>query len=172
MPRTSNANRKIVLIAENIRSIHNVGSLFRTAEGLGIEALVLCGYTPYPKLLNDTRLSHITDKLTAQISKTALGAEKSLSWRHTEDIKVAIQAYKDDGYAIFGLEQTASSMPINEVLAPDKLVIILGNEVSGLEKSTIELCDKIVEIPMLGKKESFNVVQAAAMVLFYFRYDH
>lgn len=165
-----NLNRKIVLIAINIRSAHNVGSLFRTAEGLGIKELVLTGYTPYPKMTYDSRLSYIIEKIDHAIEKTALGSQQSLKWSQSDDYLKVINKYKRSGYVILGLEQTRSSKNLLDVQSAVNIAIIVGNEVTGLDKSVIDLCDQVIEIPMLGKKESFNVVQAAAMAMFKFRY--
>jgi tRNA G18 (ribose-2'-O)-methylase SpoU len=136
---------------------------------LGVKELILSGYTPYPKHTGDERLVHLADKTDRQIAKTALGAEKSLKWHHSIDFSRGIEDAKKQGYKVYGLEQAPNSIAINEVTPNPRSVIIVGNELIGLEKEVLELCDEVIEIPMLGKKESFNVVQAAAMALFYFR---
>ena len=163
-------NREIVLVAHNLRSCHNVGSLIRTAEGLGINKLFLTGYTPYPITTRDNRLPHIAEKVTKQISKTALGAENTLEWEHFEYINDVIDVLKANGYQLYALEQSAKSVDIHDVKPPTKIALVVGREVEGIEKEVINSCDKIVEIPMLGEKESFNVTQAAAMALFYLSY--
>jgi tRNA G18 (ribose-2'-O)-methylase SpoU len=170
MPRRLNDNRQIIVIASNLRSTHNVGSLFRTAEGLGVKELILSGYSPYPKSPKDDRLGYIADKLDRQIAKTALGAEKTLSWRHVDELESEIAKLRGRSFVIYGLEQAKNSVGITDLSAPSKLVLILGNEVTGMEPETMELCDELLEIPMFGQKESFNVVQAAAMALFYLRF--
>ena len=170
MIKSSNKQRSIIVIAHNLRSSHNVGSLFRTCEGLDINELILSGYTPYPRSHNDNRLPHIISKLDAQIAKTALDAQHSINWRHIEDLEVKIKHLRSSGYLIYGLEQNKSSVDILATKPSEKMVIILGNELDGLDKATLSLCDHLIEIPMLGSKESFNVVQAAAMALFYFRF--
>lgn len=159
----------IVLIAHNLRSTHNIGSLLRTAEGLGVNQVVFSGYTPYPVEANDTRLPHLAQKIDKQISKTALGAENMVNWRHIEDINLLIAELKDQDYRIVGLEQSDHSIKLNEYESPDKIVLILGREVEGLEPEIISVCDQLIEIPMFGQKESFNVVQAAAMALYHLR---
>ena len=169
MARSLNLKRKIVVVAHNIRSTHNVGSLFRTLEGLGINELVLTGYSPYPVLPSDDRLEHIVTKLTKQINKTALGAVDNLKWSHSEDVQTVIAQYAAKGYYVYGLEQARNSTNLLELKAPDKCLVVLGNEVDGIDKETLRLVNEIVEIPMVGKKESFNVVQASAMMLFYLR---
>jgi tRNA G18 (ribose-2'-O)-methylase SpoU len=162
--------KKLTLIAHNVRSTHNVGSLLRTADGLGLDKVILSGYTPYPLMSGDTRLPHLARKLDGQIAKTALGAEKSLPWEHHEALEPLISALKADGYAVYGIEQTPQAISLPSFVAPDKLALIVGREVEGLEPDILKLCDGTVQIPMLGKKESINVVQAAAMALYHCRY--
>ncbi len=158
--------RQLVVIAHNIRSTHNVGSILRTAEGLGVKKVILSGYTPYPAIKNDTRLPHLTQKLSRDIHKTALGAENLINWRHEEDILGTIDTLKHDGYQIWAIEQAASSIPLSSFDPPPKCAIIIGREVEGIEPEILKAADGILEIPMFGKKESFNVVQAAAMALY------
>lgn len=160
--------KKIMIIAHDIRSAHNVGSLLRTANGLGAK-VILSGYTPYPKTKNDTRLPHIANKLTKQISKTALGAEKS-GWEHTDDISELIASLKKQGYRIIALEQTKNSTKLQQYKPTDKVAILLGREVEGIGPELIKLCDEAVEIPMFGSKESFNVVEAATMAMYHCRF--
>lgn len=156
----------LILIAHNLRSSHNVGSLLRTAEGLGVEAVYLTGYTPYPMSSEDDRLPHISRKVDAQIAKTALGAERLIKWQYRNDITDLAAVLKRQGYTIVGLEQTPDSTPLPDFSVPLKLAIIVGREVEGIEPEVLALCDLSIEIPMRGKKESFNVVQAAAIALY------
>jgi tRNA G18 (ribose-2'-O)-methylase SpoU len=165
--------RDIVLIAHNVRSCHNVGSLLRTAEGLGIQKVWLVGYTPYPKLpdgTDDERLPHIAAKLHKQISKTALGAESLQAWEHTPDITPILAQLKADGYTIAAIEQSPRAVALPQFKPPEKLALIVGREVEGIEPELLAACDVILEIPMFGDKESFNVVQAAAMSLYHCRF--
>lgn len=159
----------IVLIAHNLRSTHNAGSLLRTAEGLGINQVIFSGYTPYPLEDNDRRLPHLAQKIDKQIIKTALGAETMVNWRHIEDINPLLVELKEQGYTVVGLEQTEHSIKLNDYHSPAKIALILGREVEGLEPEIIAVCDQLIEIPMFGKKESFNVVQAAAMAMYQLR---
>lgn len=171
--RTSQYNSgmsRIVLIAHNLRSTHNVGSLFRTAEGLGIEKLWLTGYTPYPASSQDDRLPHIGQKLSKQIAKTALGAESLLPWEHHHDIHTVIETLRSEGFTIAAVEQSSKAVVLSDYKATGNTAVIVGREVEGIESDVLKLCDVILEIPMAGKKESFNVVQAAAMVLFQLRF--
>ena len=160
----------VVLVAHNLRSTHNVGSLLRTAEGLGVNKVFLTGYTPYPNSNDDARLPHESAKLTKQIQKTALGAEEYIDWLHKTDIIEVIEKLKTNGYSIVGLEQLPGAVQLSEYTPTNKVALILGREVEGLESEVADLCDTIIEIPMRGKKESFNVVQAAAMALYSMMY--
>ena len=155
---------KIIVIAHNIRSTHNVGAIFRTSEGFGVTKIILSGYTPYPQQENDSRLPHIAEKLTSQIHKTALGAEAIVPFEHTETID--FQALKDAGYTIVGLEQDARSISLPHYTPPVKIALLLGEEVGGISAHMRNLCDDLVEIPMVGQKESFNVSVAAGIALY------
>ncbi len=155
---------KIILIAHNIRSTHNIGSIFRTCEGFGVEKIIISGYTPYPRLPHDDRLPHITDKLTAQIHKTALGAETMVPFEYQDH--VSLTKLKDDGYTITGLEQDTQSIELRSYAPPDRIALIIGEEVAGIPKMLLEQCDITLEIPMIGKKESFNVSVATGIALY------
>lgn len=159
--------RQIVLIAHNLRSCHNVGSLLRTADGLGIAKVYFTGYTPYPLSEHDDRMPHLARKIDAQIHKTALDAEKFVDWQHAETLEPILQQLRNDGYTIAALEQAESSVPLNEFTTPDKIALLVGREVEGVEPEVLAACHTILEIPMHGRKESFNVSVAAAMALFY-----
>ena len=162
--------RDLILIAHNVRSSHNVGSLLRTADGLGVQHVYLTGYTPYPLAPKDSRLPHLAQKISRQIHKTALGAEDSLSWQHQDEIEPLLKELRAQGYLIGALEQTEGSISLPDFKPPAKLVIIVGREVEGIEADILKLVDLCLELPMLGSKESFNVVQAAAMALYHCRY--
>jgi 23S rRNA (guanosine2251-2'-O)-methyltransferase len=162
--------REIVLVVHDIRSCHNVGSLLRTAEGLGISKVYFTGYTPYPVTKNDDRLPHISRKLTEQIHKTALGAEISQPWEHHPDITELLTQLRKDGFALDGLEQDINAVPLHSYTSPEKVALVLGSEVTGMDPALLKLLDLALEIPMFGQKESFNVVQAAAMALHQLRF--
>lgn len=167
---TEMTKRQIILIANNLRSIHNVGSLLRTADGLGIDKVILCGYTPHPARPGDDRLPHEAAKISRQITKTALGAEQSVNWQWQPDIAPVITQLKAEGFIIVALEQTADSIALPAFNPPTKIALILGREVEGLEPEIVKKCDEALEIPMFGQKESFNVVQAAAMALYHIKF--
>jgi tRNA G18 (ribose-2'-O)-methylase SpoU len=161
---------ELVLIAHNLRSAHNVGSLLRTCEGLGVEQVYLTGYTPYPLAAGDDRLPHLAQKTDKQIAKTALGAEKSLAWQHAADINAVLAGLKRRAFAVAALEQAPDAIRLPDFDPPKKLALIVGREVEGIELEILAVCDHILEIPMFGRKESFNVAQAAAMALYYLRF--
>ncbi|MEK7602881.1 MAG: TrmH family RNA methyltransferase [Patescibacteria group bacterium] len=160
----------IIVIAHDIRSSHNIGALFRTCEALGVSELILSGYSPYPIHDKDTRLPHLANKISEQIHKTALGAEKLLTWQKIDDIESFISSKKKQGYKILALEQYSKSVSLNTLNPPKKVVLILGREVEGIDRSILKLASQVVEIPMIGKKESLNVVQAAAIAIYHLRY--
>jgi len=162
--------RDIILVAHNLRSTHNVGSLLRTAEGLGVQKVILSGYTPHPMRDNDRRLPHIAGKIAKDINKTALGAENLVKWEFHADILPVIAKLKKDGYVVAALEQTDDAHLLHKYHPPNKIVIVLGREVEGIEPEILDACDTALEIPMFGKKESYNVVQAAAMALYHCRF--
>lgn len=156
---------EIIVIAHNIRSTHNVGAIFRTADGFGISKIILSGYTPYPRLSHgDTRLPHIADKLEKQIHKTALGAERTVPFEYQEEPD--LEALRSDGFRIVGLEQSSRSTFLNEYKAPEKIALLLGEEVEGITTDLLEQCEDVLEIPMNGAKESFNVSVAAGVAMY------
>jgi len=155
---------EIIVIAHNIRSTHNIGSIFRTCEGFGISKIIISGYSPYPKLPNDTRLPHIESKLTAQIHKTALGAETMVPFEYQE--KPDLKSLKECGFTIVGLEQDERSILLKKYTAPNKIALLLGEEVNGVTDDLRNQCDDLIEIPMVGRKESFNVSVATGIALY------
>jgi 23S rRNA (guanosine2251-2'-O)-methyltransferase len=163
--------RQIVLIIHDVRSAHNVGSLLRTAEGLGIKEVLISGYSPYPPIKDDERLPHLAQKTGRQIAKTALGAEDSISWRHIDDLAMSLDELSARDFVIAALEQTDAAKPIKDYVPPDKIALIVGNEVSGIDVASLKLAGIHLAIPMLGRKESFNVSAAAAMALYHLRYS-
>ena len=155
---------EIIVIAHNIRSTHNVGAIFRTAEGFGVAKIILSGYTPYPLSTNDARLPHIARKTDEQIHKTALGAETMVPFEYYEE--PPLDGLKALGYRLVALEQDQRSIPLNSYHTPNKVALLLGEEVHGIEPELIKQCDDIIEIPMVGQKESFNVSVATGIALY------
>jgi len=150
-------SNKIALVLHNIRSIHNVGSIFRTADATGVSKLFLTGYTPGPV----DRFGR-EDKAFVKVS---LGAEK-LPWKKIESTEEVIEELKSDGYSVVALEQDKNAKDYNEFKPKFPLVLIVGNEVDGISKDILDNCDEIIEIPMRGKKESLNVAVATGVALF------
>lgn len=155
---------EIIVIVHNIRSTHNVGSIFRTSEGFGVKRIILSGYTPYPTVPGDSRLPHIADKLTGQIHKTALGAETLVPFEYQSTPDLA--PLQRSGYRLVALEQDARSSVLSSYKPPEKIALLLGEEVHGIEKDLLNQCDDIIEIPMHGQKESFNVSVACGIALY------
>ncbi|HET6622712.1 MAG TPA: TrmH family RNA methyltransferase [Candidatus Saccharimonadales bacterium] len=156
----------ISLLLHNIRSAHNVGSLIRTADGFGVSQVVCSGYTPYPEIEGDSRLPHIRRKLTDQIHKTALGAERFLPVSHVDEAETVIASFRDKGCLVVGLEQAADSIRLDNFGAQRDILLLLGEEVDGLNQRLVKACDVILEIPMHGQKESFNVSIAGAIAMY------
>jgi 23S rRNA (guanosine2251-2'-O)-methyltransferase len=142
----------VVAVLENIRSAYNVGSVFRTADAFLIEAIYICGYSAKPP--------------HKEIKKTALGAEETVQWKHFKNAGEAIAELRNEQYKIFAVEQVENSVSLEKFIAgPGKVAVIFGNEVTGVEQSTIQLCDGCIEIPQLGMKHSLNIATAAGVVL-------
>jgi tRNA G18 (ribose-2'-O)-methylase SpoU len=142
----------IIAVLENIRSAYNVGSVFRTADAFLLEAIYICGYTAHPP--------------HKEIKKTALGADECVQWQHFKNIEEALLKLKNEGYKIYAIEQAANSLKLQQLqYAQEKIAVIFGNEVTGVEQTTIEQCDGCIEIPQLGMKHSLNVSVAAGVVL-------
>ena len=157
--------REIIVIAHNIRSIHNVGSIFRTCEGFGVKKLILSGYTPAPGV----GLPHVAKKIEEALHKTALGAESIVPNEHINNIKTYLEGLRSNGFRIAGLEQNDNSILLPNYNPPSKMALLIGEEVYGITKELIELCDDLVEIPMFGLKESFNVSVATGVALYAIR---
>lgn len=155
---------EIIVIAHNIRSTHNIGAIFRTAEGFGVSKIIVSGYSPYPLTKPDSRLPHIAHKLHAQIHKTALGAEDLVPFEYQEEPNIT--QLRESGFVIAGLEQTSDSTPLQGYKSPDKIALVLGEEVEGISEDLLSQCDLTLEIPMRGRKESFNVSVAAGIALY------
>jgi tRNA G18 (ribose-2'-O)-methylase SpoU len=156
----------MIVVLHNIRSLYNVGSIFRTADAVGVEKVYLCGYTPSPK--------DKFGKYRQQLTKVSLGAEKYIPWEKIKSTASVIKKLKNEGYKIFAIEQDKNSMPYYKIkskgqIVNNKIVLILGNEVKGLPPSILKLADKILEIPMYGRKESLNVAVAFGIVAFYLK---
>jgi tRNA G18 (ribose-2'-O)-methylase SpoU len=158
---------QIVVIAHNIRSTHNIGSILRTCDGLGVAKVFCTGYTPYPTLPNDERLPHMREKLTQQIHKTALGAEKTVSVRQSYELGPVLTELKAGGYQLIALEQSDTAVMLQDFKpSGGRVALLLGEEVHGIPADLLKRFDTIIEIPMRGTKESFNVSVAAGIALY------
>ncbi len=162
---TNPAENHVVVILNNIRSNENVGSIFRTCDAVGVTKIFLCGYTPAPL----DRFGRQNKALT----KASLGAEKFVEWERTESLEEAVNVLKNytssdnfSKFKIIAVEQDKRSINYKLISNNDNLALVFGNEVDGLSKEDLALCDVVAEIPMRGKKESLNVAVAVGVVLF------
>ena len=146
----------LVVVLDNVRSLHNVGSVFRTGDAFLIEAVYLCGITSTPP--------------HAEIHKTALGAEDSVNWKYFEDTHDALNELKADGYSVFAIEQAEGStmLPDFNTQSGIKYAVVLGNEVKGVQQSVVDACDGCIEIPQFGTKHSLNVSVTTGIVIWEF----
>lgn len=146
----------LVVVLDNVRSMHNIGSVFRTADAFCLESIVLCGITATPP--------------HNEIHKSALGAEYSVDWSYSPDANSVVERLKADGYVAIALEQTECSVALNhfEVDSSKKYVLVLGNEVFGVEQDTIDACQYSIEIPQFGTKHSLNVSVASGIAIYHF----
>lgn len=154
----------MILILDNIRSAHNVGALFRTADGAGVQKLYLVGITPQP-----SKKEFYLSDAEKTLQKTALGAEKNIPWLYRKTLSPLLKRLKKDGYTIVALEQTKQSIDYREFHAPAsrKVALIVGNEVEGISPQSLALIDSIIELPMRGKKNSLNVSVAAGIAMYH-----
>lgn len=153
LKENGNARLPVVAVLENIRSLYNVGSMFRTADGAGIEKLYLTGYTGYPP--------------RKEIDKTALGSTENVPWEHNTDTIAVLRQLKAQGYQLVVLEHTDASVMYTDAEFSFPVCIVLGNEVEGVTPEAVEMCDLAIEIPMRGVKQSLNVAVACGVVLYY-----
>lgn len=151
-------SKQIYILLHNIRSTHNVGSIFRTSDALGVNKIYLSGYTPTP-------LDRF-GRPRKDVAKVALGAEKTIDWEYFKDPKKIIEKLKKSKFQIIGLEQGNKSVDYKKVKMEYPALFIVGNEVEGVELGILKLCDVVAEIPMKGKKESLNVSVAFGVGLF------
>ncbi len=151
-------NKTCVLVLDNIRSVENVGSIFRTAEGLGVSKIYLIGTTPTP-------LDRFGRK-RSDMAKVALGAEEILEWEHRENLVEVLDELKSQNFQIISLEQSEKSHDLNSFESQDIFALVVGNEVDGVSKEALEMSDEVVEIEMKGKKESLNVSVSTGIALY------
>ncbi|MDP2630073.1 MAG: RNA methyltransferase [Candidatus Uhrbacteria bacterium] len=156
---------RLVLILHNIRSALNVGSIFRTADAVGVEKIYLGGYTPTPDTEGNPS-SPPSSGSSSKLSKTALGAEKAVPWEHVSQTWRILEQLKKEKYQIVALEQSKGSIDYRKFKPKFPLVLVVGNELTGLSSQLLKYCDAVVEIPMRGKKESLNVSVAVGIALY------
>jgi 23S rRNA (guanosine2251-2'-O)-methyltransferase len=146
----------IIVVLDNIRSLNNIGSVFRTADGLGIEAIYLCGITATPP--------------NKDIHKTALGATESVDWVYFENTLEAIEMLKENGFRVFAVEQAEGSIMLNKFQPEQnaRYALVFGHEVHGVDQAVVNACQHCIEIPQVGTKHSFNISVSAGMVLWDF----
>jgi tRNA G18 (ribose-2'-O)-methylase SpoU len=161
--------KDIVVIAHDIRSVLNVGAICRSAECFGAKAFFCTGYTPYIYTENDDRPPHVRLRLERDMKKTALGVEKLLPPTHHPDVFQLIENLRSEGFIILALEQHTAAIPLPSFNLQTPAVLLLGNEPKGLPVELLSTCDKIIEIPQAGKKESLNVSVAAGIALYQLR---
>lgn len=155
-------NRDVLLVLHDIRSAHNVGSMFRTADGAGVRQIILSGYSPCPPKVGAL---YLTDADKA-FRKTALGAESTVPWKKVSSLPRLMTRLKKEGYELLALEQAPGSVDYREYRPVGKVALIVGNEVEGVAASILKRCDAILEIPMRGKKNSLNVSVATGIALY------
>lgn len=155
-------NREVLLVLHDIRSAHNVGSMFRTADGAGVTRVILSGYSPVPPKVGAL---YLTDADKA-FRKTALGAESTVPWKKVSSLPRLMTRLKQEGYVLVALEQAPGSIDYREYRSTGKVALIVGNEVEGVAASILKRCDAILEIPMRGKKNSLNVSVATGIALY------
>lgn len=143
--------RRIRLLAHNVRSLWNVGSLFRTSDAFAVERLYLTGYTGHPP--------------RKEITKVAIGAEEFVPWEHAESPLPVLTAIKSEGWQIIALELAEDAVKITDFRSSDRICLVVGHELTGVPQDILALCDAVVQIPMLGQKESLNVAVAAGIAL-------
>lgn len=163
-------SRDIVVIAHNIRSVMNVGAILRTSECLGVKQVYATGYTPNldhsTDGSNQPLLPHVRAKLARRLHDSALGAETIVPFRYHTNINQLVSQLKLDGYSIIGLEQNKQSISLPDYQPPRQIALLLGEEVHGLTPNLIDMCDDLIEIPMFGRKESYNIAVATGIALY------
>lgn len=144
--------RPVVLVLDNVRSLHNVGSVFRTGDAFLVEAIHLCGFTGTPP--------------HREIEKTALGATASVPWKQLKSALESVRQLQQENYTVFAVEQTKNSIALNELTYDgEKIALVFGNEVEGVSQEVIDACDGVIEIPQQGSKHSLNISVAVGVVL-------
>lgn len=178
----------LIVVLDDVRSLHNVGSVFRTADAFRVEAIYLCGITATPddvKDIDGTVIKECSLKASQEIHKTALGAEESVNWHYFKNAKDAVESLKKDGFTVLAVEQCHGSTMLQDFIPNPVLqtqytsesdasslkegyAVILGNEVKGVHQEVVDMCDGCLEIPQYGTKHSLNVSVTAGIVIWHF----
>ena len=163
----------LIVVLDDVRSLHNVGSVFRTADAFRVASIYLCGITATPDdVVNSdgTVIKECTLKASQEIHKTALGAEESVEWRYFKDATQAVEELKNDGFTVMAVEQCHGSTMLQDYhpLKENKYAVILGNEVKGVHQEVVDMCGGCLEIPQYGTKHSLNVSVTAGIVIWHF----
>ena len=156
--KSKKQKQEVIVVLDNIRSVHNVGSIFRTSDALGVHKIFLCGVTPTP-----------IDRFGRErndLHKSALGAEKNVSWEYCSSTLSCVEQLKKEGYTVVCVEQTKNSLDYKNVTPKNKTCFIFGNEVEGITKDVLKEADQVAEVIMVGKKESLNVSVTFGIVMF------
>ena len=163
----------LTVVLNNIRSLYNVGSIFRTADGVGVEKIWLCGITGTPgkHRADFLRRPDHAERMKSQIAKTALGAEESVPWDYATDAGEIIDGLRKAGYTIVLLEQTEESIPYEELKIETPVCLVMGNEIRGVSKGLLPQCDVAVDIEMAGLKNSLNVTVAFGILAYHIRHS-
>jgi len=161
----SSSQRRIVVLAHNLRSVFNVGSLLRTSDVFAVERVYVTGFTPYPSQPDDPRDPGLQARLTKRLAKSAAGAERTMPVTHLSDVYALFDDLRAAGYTVAGLEIDDGAVALGDYRPPDRIALLLGDEVRGIEAPLRERCDVLLQVPMYGQKTSLNVSVAAGIAL-------
>ncbi|MGH3097294.1 MAG: TrmH family RNA methyltransferase [Streptosporangiales bacterium] len=161
--------RSIVVIAHNLRSVHNVGSLLRTGEVFAADKVYVTGFTPYPTHSGDQREAKLQALQTRRMAKAAAGAERTMPFERHDDVYALLDSLCEAGYAVAGLEIDPAAVTIGDYVPPERVALLLGDEVAGIDSALRKRCEVLLQIPMFGRKDSLNVSVAAGIALYTLR---
>ncbi len=163
---STSQQRSIVVIAHNLRSVHNVGSLLRTGEVFAVDMVYVTGFTPYPSHPGDERSAKLQAQQTRQLAKAAAGAERTMPFARRDDVHELLESLRAGGYVVAGLEIDPQAVALADYRPPRKVALVLGDEVKGIEAPLRDACDVLLQIPIHGDKHSLNVSVAAGIALY------
>lgn len=167
--------KPLIVVLDDVRSLYNVGSVFRTSDAFRIQAVYLCGITATPDNViapDGSMIKECTMKAAQEIHKTALGAEESVEWRYFKTAEEAVKSLKNDGYTVMAVEQAHGSTMLNDFTPcwddGQRYAVVLGNEVKGVHQEVVDMCHGCLEIPQYGTKHSLNVSVTAGIIIWHF----